>query len=63
MDLQVYSTDVRIEAEHDTSLVTLSGVDLPNLLAQVPVKDLMQALEANDSMSEVVDYVTEHVNG
>lgn len=63
MDIQVYSTDVRIEAEHDTSLVTLSGVDISNLLAQVSVKDLMLALEANDSMSEVVDYVTEYVNG
>ena len=62
MDIQVYSTDVRIEAERDTSLVTLSDVNIEELVAQIPVKDLVKAVWANDGLSELVDCVTEAVN-
>jgi hypothetical protein len=48
MDLQIYSTKVIVESEADTSLVTLQGVDLAEIVAQVSPQDLLELLEASD---------------
>jgi len=48
MDIQLYSEKVIIESESDTSLVTLSNVDLGEIVSQVPSKDLLELMEASD---------------
>lgn len=53
MDIQLYTEKVIIEAERDTSLVTLMKVDLGEIVGQVNTKELLDLMD----FSEVADYV------
>jgi len=57
MDIQVYTDKAIIESEANASLVTLSNVDLSEIVSQVPVGDLLEHMEYSD----VMDYYA--VNG
>jgi hypothetical protein len=55
MDLQIYSTKVIVESEADTSLVTLQGVDLAEIVAQVRPRDLLELID----MGDIADFMSE----
>lgn len=59
MDIQIYSNDIRIEAENEQSNVTLRNVDLALFMGQFNVKEVLEAIMANDGYSEIVDFVAE----
>lgn len=48
MDIQIYSERVIIESEPETSLVTLSNVDLSEIVAQVKISDLLELMDEAD---------------
>jgi len=48
MDVQLYSEKVVIESENDTSLVTLSNIDLGEIVSQVKLSDLLELMEEAD---------------
>lgn len=55
MDIQVYAKHITIEAERDTSNVTLSGVDLSQLIGQLNAEEVLAELDAD----AIVQFVTQ----
>lgn len=48
MELQIYSDKVIIESEDKTSLVTLSNIDLGEIVSQVKISDLLELMDEAD---------------
>jgi len=57
MDIQVYTDKVIVESESNASLVTLSNIDISEIVGQVRIGDLLEHMEYSD----VMDYYA--VNG
>ena len=50
-ELQLYCDKIVIESENDTSLVTLSNIDLGEIVGQVKISDLLELIDESDVTS------------
>lgn len=55
MNIQVYAERVAFNAANN--IVSLEGVDLNNLVAEINTNDLLEALQAHDQFSTIHDWV------
>lgn len=54
-DIQVYTTDVRVDIENKS--VVVCGVEIGDLIGQLHVNDILEALVAADQFSAIADFV------
>jgi len=59
MDIQVYADSFSAEAENEVVNVTLRNVDLSLLIGQFNIKDVLEAITANDGYGDITDYVSD----
>jgi len=56
-ELQVYTTHLEVEHEHNDILVTLRSVDLAEIVGQVKLEDLLDNVE----LDRIQDYITNRI--
>lgn len=62
MELQIYATRVKMLPGDGSSMeVTLSGVVLTQLLAEINTEEVLQALVDNDHLSDIADFLTKEL--
>ena len=59
--IQIYAKTVRVEAENDTSIVTLTDVEIGDVVAQYNTIELLEAIYASDGFSDMTDFVTKRL--
>ena len=57
--MQVYADTVKIDPNGTNQVqVTMSGFDITQVVAEFSIVELLEAIEANDGYSDIVDYVS-----
>ena len=58
MNITIFGTEITVKAiEYESVEATISNIDISNLVAELPVNYILDALKANDQFSAVHDWV------
>lgn len=58
-EIEVYASDVQVHPlDKDQVIVYLKDIDVAQIVAELPVQDVLEALE----LSDVVDFAAKNVN-
>ena len=59
MEIQVYAQAANIIAENGIMNISLTNVDLCQFVAEIPVIDLLEAINNQGNYADILEFVTE----